>query len=286
LPVAIKPILDSGEVPVLTGFFGADEQGRTTVFGRGGSDYTAAVVASALDAESLELWKDVYGFNSADPKIVEDAHVVPFLSYEEAAEMAYFGAKVLHPLSIWPVSEKGIPVWVGNIDDTQKMRGTWITRKEDVQETVVKCVAHSRSVAILKIHGSGIGLEYGVLSKLVTALSDAHINIKSVITSQTSIALLLDKADLKKAHQILAALREKTVESIEPLSDIGLVACVGKGMITTQGIAGKVFGAVAKEGINVEMISSGASETAYYFIVKKENLDRAVRAIHGAVFTN
>lgn len=286
LPLIVKPLLDCGKIPIITGFFGADKEGQTTIFGRGGSDYSAAVIANALDADCVELWKDVEGFFSSDPKIVVDARHISHLSYNEAAELAYFGAKILHPFAIWPLNEKGIPLWVGNVQYPDRSHGTWIRSNAVKESEVVKSVAHTHDIAVLKIHGAGLGHQPGVLSRMVTELSNSKINIKSVITSQTCIALLLNKTDLMPSYKILKALRKKVVERLEPLSDVGIIAIVGDGLNVTKGIAGRVFSAVGGEGINVEMISSGASDTAYYFIVKEENLEHAVRIIHQDLFGN
>jgi len=284
LPQAIQPVVKGGEVPVITGFFGSDERGHTTVFGRGGADYSAAVTANALDAEVLELWKDVEGFYSADPTLVPSARHMSRLSYDEAAEMAYFGARILHPMAIWPLSEKNIPLWVGDIGHADRSRGTLVTSETTRNGQVIKCVTSSKDIGILKIQGAGVGHTPGVLSRFVSELSHAGINIKSVITSQTSIAILLDRNDLQRAHELLKRLPTKVVERLMPLPGVAIIGVVGDGLNNTKGVAGKIFSAVAGKGINVEMISSGASETAYYFIVNESEVERAVVTIHDDLF--
>jgi len=283
LPGELKPVIEKGEVPVLTGFFGADEAGRTTIFGAGGTDYSAAVVANILEAEVLELWKDVDGFYSCDPKLVGNASHISHLSYEEAAELAYFGAKILHPLAIWPIKAKGIPVWVGNVQGDGS-KGTWVKAKAPGVNGFVKSVAHTKDVGILKIYGGGVGYQKGVLARLVTEISNAGINIKSVITSQTCIALLLENEDLTLAYEVLHEMPHAIVERLELLTDVGLIGIVKEGLNRTEGVAGRIFSAVAGEGINVEMISSGASNAAYYFIVAERDVERAVQAIHASIF--
>jgi aspartate kinase len=284
IPGAIREILNQGETPVVTGYFGADREGHTTVFGRGGSDYSAAVLANLLDADVIELWKNVDGFMTANPGVVDGVNKIPYLTYREAAELAYFGVRILHPLAIWPLQKKGIPLWIGNVADTNRSGGTWITAKYDRGPDVIKCVAHTKNIGVLKIHGTGVGHQPGVLASLVSQISGAGINIKSVITSQTCIALLLDAQDLERSLKCLKGVSANIVERLEPLDNVGLIGIVGEDLNKTEGVAGRIFGVVGKEAINIEMISSGASESAYYFLVQEGDLERAVGAIHGEVF--
>ena len=284
IPGAIRAILDEGSTPVVTGYFGADSEGHTTVFGRGGSDYSAAVLANLLNASVIELWKNVDGFMTADPTVVNGVRQIPNLTYREAAELAYFGVRILHPLAIWPLQEKGIPLWIGNVNDSARSGGTLITGKASPGQDVIKCVAHTKNIGVLKIHGAGVGHQPGVLANLVSQISGAGINIKSVITSQTCIALLLDSADLERAKRSLKGISANIVERIEPVDNVGLIGIVGEGLNKTEGVAGRIFGVVGKEAINIEMISSGASDSAYYFLVQENDLEQAVNAIHGEVF--
>jgi aspartate kinase len=284
IPGAIREIINGGETPVVTGYFGADVEGHTTVFGRGGSDYSAAILANLLEADVIELWKNVDGFMTADPKVVKAVRRIPNLTYREAAELAYFGVRILHPLAIWPLKEKGIPLWIGNVTDGDRSCGTRITDREDQVQDAIKCVAHTKNIGVLKIHGTGVGHQPGVLADLVSQISNSGINIKSVITSQTCIALLLDSKDLEPGLNSLNGISENIVERLEPLDNVGLIGIVGEGLNRTEGVAGRIFGIVGREAINIEMISSGASESAYYFLVKEDNLNKAVNLIHDEVF--
>ncbi len=284
MPDAIRGIIQSGCVPIITGFFGVDPNGHTTTFGRGGADYSAAVVANVMDAEVLELWKDVDGFYTSDPDVVQGARHIECLNYDEAAELAYFGAKILHPLTIWPLKDKKIPLWVGNVACKDRSRGTWVREYAEDNGGAVKSVAHTSQIGILKFHGAGVGIQPGILSRLVTEVSDSGINIKSVITSQTCIALLLDRNELRRCHAMLDRLSKNLVESIEVMDSVGLIGIVGGNLNQTKGVAGKIFSAVARVDINVEMISSGASEGAYYFILQERDVEEAVRAIHNELF--
>lgn len=279
---AIVPLTRKNIVPIITGFFGCNSNGHTTTFGRNGSDYSASIIAYAVDADKVELWKDVR-FMSADPHIVKDARLVDELSYAEAAELAYFGAKILHPRAVEPLMKKEIKLQIKNTYN-QRDRGTKIGKNGRKKKELVKSVAHSRDIACIKIHGSGVGYKPGVLSEIVSHISSHKINITSVITSQTCITILLENKDLDRSYDILAAKQIKTVEKLEKIRDIALIAIVGKGILEHHGIAAKVFSAVAKKGINIEMISAGASDVAYYFLVKERYLESAIVAIHNEFF--
>jgi len=279
----VLPLLDKNIVPIITGFFGCNTKRDTTLFGRNGSDYSASVVAYAVDADVVEIWKDVDGFLSADPTIIKDARLIKHLSYREAAELSYFGAKILHPRTVDPLMQKNIPIHIKNVYNPDN-NGTKISKNRYVREELVKSVSYSNDIAVIKIHGSGVGKKPGVLSEIVTYISSQKINIKSVITSQTCINLLIDKKDLNQCYNLLNAGKIKTVEKIEKIKDVALICVVGEGLLSRHGIAARVFSVVADNGINVEMISAGASEVAYYFIVKERFLNPAITAIHKEFF--
>ncbi|MBI4713311.1 MAG: aspartate kinase [Planctomycetes bacterium] len=308
LPVATKnlrrlflPLLKSDVTPLVTGFFGCDSESRTTTFGRGGSDYSASVIAYALDARQLEIWKDVDGFLSVSPEIVQDrsqsrlsrrgtyagkaSRLLDVLSYDEAAELAYFGAEILHPRMVEPAMLKDIPIIIRNTFNPAK-KGTAIIKKGYETKGVVKSIAYDQNIAVLKIHGAGVGYKLGALHDIVSHISKSGINIKSVITSQTCINLLLAKEDLDLAYQALHKAHIRVIEHLEKVKDIALIGIVGEGLVKTKGLAARVFGAVATAAVNVEMISAGASSVAYYFIIKEKGdaLTRAIKAIHSEFF--
>jgi aspartate kinase len=279
----VGALADAGIIPVVTGFFGANAQGRTTTFGRGGSDYSAAVIAAIFEAESLDIWKDVDGFMTADPKVIPFARTIERLSYQEAAELAYFGAKVIHPRTVEPLRTNSIPIRVLNSFKRDEP-GTVIAGQAREVPDAIKSVAYTTDIAVLKIHGVGVGFKPGVLNDLAGALAAKGINIKSVITSQTCISLLLEGRDLRGAHEALKALGSHIVENLEDVTDIALVGVVGEGIVRTKGLAARAFTSVAKENVNVLMISAGASSAAYYFVVRKEDLDKVVKAVHAEFF--
>jgi aspartate kinase len=270
-------------VVFVPGFFGVSEAGDITTFGRGGSDYSAAVVAAALDAQRLEIWKDVDGFLSADPRMVHTATLIPTLSYEEAAELAYFGAAILHPRTIEPVRAKNIPIIIKNTLNPE-IQGSIITAESPKQTRAVKSVAHTTDIGILKVHASGVGARQGILGLVANRIAEAGINIKSVVTSQTCISLLLASGDLEAGHKALATLKPEPYQRIEKIDNVALIAIVGDGLLQCKGIAARCFGAVAKADVCIEMISFGPSRAALYFLVPREALNTTINAIHSTFF--
>ncbi|MFA6742790.1 MAG: aspartate kinase [Candidatus Neomarinimicrobiota bacterium] len=285
LPSHVKPLLEKGITPLITGFFGANKDGKVTLFGRNSSDYSAAVIAHGLRADSLEIWKDVDGFMSADPKLVPESTLIEKLSYYEAAELSYFGAKILHPRTVEPLIHDSIPLIIRNIYRPD-IPGTEICANEIVKKTIIKSVAYNKNISVLRIKGPGVGYKPGVISEIGTRLATCGINIYSIITSQTCINLLIDRKDSKVGYKALQVLKDGLIETIEHCDDEVVVAAVGAGLKQTPGLAAKIFNAIAAQQINIEMISLGASDVATYFIVKGPCLIPAVNALHTAFFAN
>ncbi len=280
----LKPLLKDGMILFIPGFYGVSEEGDITTFGRGGSDYSAAVVAAAMGAEVLEIWKDVAGYLSADPKFVPETRLIPELSYDEAAELSYFGAKILHPRTVEPLRRSGLKIAIKDTMDPDAS-GSVITPHSRRSKTVIKSVAHDTDIGILKVHASGVGARPGILALVSSQLTGAGINIKSVVTSQTCISLLLAQKDLEAGRQALKALRPRPYRRLEKIEDIALVGIVGEGLIHRTGVAARCFSAVAAAHVNVEMISFGPSRVALYFLVKTADLQKAVNAIHSTFFS-
>ena len=281
----IIPALKKGGIAVVPGFYGISAEGEITTFGRGGSDYAAAVVTAALQAESLEVWKDVDGFMSADPRVVSEATLIPRLSYAEAAELSYFGAKILHPRTVEPVRKKKIPIVIKNTLAPDNP-GSLISSKSPRPRTVIKSVAHDTDIGILKVHASAVGARPGILARVAGQITECGINIKSVVTSQTCISLLFSKEDVEKARLALNDLKPRPYRRIEKLEQVALIGIVGQGLLTKKGIAARCFTAVAECNVNVEMISFGPSKAALYFLVKMDDLPHAVTAIHSTFFSD
>jgi len=274
---------DAGHVSVITGFFGLSPEGKTATFGRGGSDYSAAVVAHALALPTIEVWKDVGGFMSADPKIVPEAFPLAVLSYDEAAELSYFGAKVLHPRAVQPARAGRASIVLKNIyspDDP----GTRIGPDTVDKSGDVKSVSYVRDLATLKVYATGAGFKEGLLSQTATQLSNASVDVYSAATSQTCIAFLIESDAVGRAKKALSKLAAGVADRIEVSPHASLICFVGEGLGYAHGVAARVFRAVADLGINVQLISAGASMVAYHFTVDTKDLERAVQAVHREFF--
>lgn len=278
--------LSGDEIFIIPGFYGIAPDAKVTLFGRGGSDYTAAAIACCVDAASVDLWKDVPGFMSADPKLVENPTPIEHLGYNEAAELSYFGARILHPRTFEPVIEAKIPVRLFNINDfSDDLKPVTVIREETViREDIIKSVTYSDDFGILQLHGAGVGIKPGIMAKVATTLNDEQINIKSIITSQTSINILLSRHDLDKGLQVVKASGLAAVDRIAIMDNISLIAVVGEGILEKPGIAARVFSAVSRHNINIRMISAGASSVATYFIIAKDEREKAVKSIHKEFF--
>jgi len=280
----LRPGLGRREaVDVVTGFFGVSPRGKVATFGRNGTDYSAAVVAAGVGASRLEIWKDVDGFMSADPKLEPRARKIGRLSYYEAAELSYFGARILHPRTLEPLHGLPITVVIKNLWDPDGA-GTEVRPNGLVRNGVIKSVTSNADVVLLRIHGPGVGYKPGIIGIIGHRLSALGINIYSIITSQTCINLLVDRKDASRSFEALRAERGGVIESVDLEDDIALVAAVGEGLLRKKGLAARIFSSVSKAGVNVEMISSGASEVASYFVVKRPDLERTVHALHREFF--
>ena len=282
----VKTKLSGDKVYVVPGFYGVSEEGKITLLGRGGSDYSAAALARCLDAESLDVWKDVDGFMSADPKLVDSPVLIKDLTYTEAAELSYFGAGILHPRTVEPLKESNIPVRILNVDsfDGEIICGTTVQESGTVADGIIKSVTYSDDFCVLKLRGAGVGVKRGVLAKVSGALDRAGINIKSVITSQIAINILLSAKDIKRAYRVIERLGLSAITEIEAIEQLSTIATVGEGLLEHPGVAGRIFSALAKKNINIRMIVSGASSVATYFIVAASDRNCAISAIHREFF--
>ncbi|HEK85462.1 MAG TPA: aspartate kinase [Candidatus Aminicenantes bacterium] len=282
-PSISKEIEGGSFIPVFTGYFGCAENGQVALFGRNGSDYSAAIIARGLKAEVLITYKDVNGFLTADPALIPQAKLIPVLSRDEAAELSYFGAKVLHP-KIWdPISDRKITLEIRNYEQP-KISGTIITLKSVRSEKIIKSFSINRNISVLRIEGPGVGYKPGIIGLIGSKLSEKDVNILSVLTSQTCINLILTKTSAEKAYQILIELKEPTFKKLTLEHNLALIACVGAGLRETPGVAEKIFSVLAREKINLEFFSSGASEVAIYLIVKNQDALKSIQILHRAYF--
>ena len=278
------PLMKQFKILFIPGFYGVSPDGDITTFGRGGSDYAAAVAAAALEAEVLEIWKDTDGFMSADPRLVPEAELIPILSYEEAGELAYFGARILHPRTVEPARRRKMRITIKNTL-APDASGSEIRARSPRSKELIKSVAHDCDIGILKVHASGVGARPGILGQVASAIAAGGVNIKSVVTSQTCISLLLARRDLTAARDALRRIRPRPYRKVDTLEDVALIGIVGDGIQHRAGIAARCFTAVADCGVNVEMISFGPSRAALYFLVKKKDLESGVNAIHSTFFS-
>lgn len=283
----LAPLLASGRVTVLTGFNGASLNGRPTTLGRGGSDFSASIYASVLDAQELWIWTDVDGIMSADPRLVKDASVLHEITYAEAAELAYNGAKVLHPRTLAPLVEKGIPVWSKNSFAPEKP-GTRIVPKAAAPATKPRAVTSMTNVALVSIEPASAVLNgTKVMARALESLAATNAEILALSSSsyQQSFSFLIRQAELPAVTERLeeAFSLELTHGYMHPIDvdlDVGLLAVVGEGMKGAAGIAGRIFTAVSREKINIISIAQGSSELTIAIVVRKGDVEKAVRAIH------
>jgi aspartate kinase len=279
LTANVLPLIEAGQTPVMGGFIGSNAEGITTTLGRGGSDYTAALVGGGLHAGAIEIWTDVNGIMTTDPRICPDALRVKTISFEEAAELAYFGAKVLHPATILPAVQKSIPVWVLNSRNPSN-EGTKITAVAPHCSSPFKSIAAKKRLTIIDIVASRMLMSHGYLKTVFDVFDKYHCAIDMVSTSEVSISVTVD------TNEQLPAI----CEELEKIADVkyegrkALICMVGEDIRGHNGIAGRVFSAISH--VNVRMISQGASEINMSFMIEEEDVEEAIRSLHRTFFTN
>jgi aspartate kinase len=267
---------------VVTGFIAKDEKGTITTLGRGGSDLSASLIGAAIDADEIWFWKETSGVMTTDPKIVPVAKPIPSISYREAMELSYFGAKVLHPRAIEPAIRKGVPVRVKCTFDPD-LPGTQIVQGDVRKEGVIKAVTLHKNVALLNISGAGMIGTPGVAARAFTALASAGINIVMISqgSSEANISMIIEEKQLEKAEEaIRSEFPRDLVKDISNNRDVCAVAVVGAGMAGTPGVAARVFKAMGHARINVMVISQGSSEHNISFVVSSKDGERAVQELH------
>ena len=277
IQLELGPIIADAEVPIMGGFIAANRGGETTTLGRGGSDYSAAMVAAALRAGELQIWTDVTGVMTCDPRICAEARTIPVLSYEEAAELAYFGAKVLHPKTIKPAVDHAIPVRVCNTFEPDAI-GTMVLADSAVVPNKIKSIAHKKNITILRITSARMLGSYGFMSALFQVFERFRTVIDVISTSEVSVALTLDNtAELDKIVTELQRLGDVEVES-----GYAVVCVVGEGLRASTGLASQVFSTI--EDVNVALISHGASSVNLTFVIKEENAADVIKKLHHQFF--
>ena len=282
----ILPLLAEGVTPVVTGFIAATEEGVTTTLGRGGSDYTAAILGACLDSDEVWIWTDVDGVMTADPRVVPEARSLPEISYAEAAELSYFGAKVLHPKTILPAVEHGIPLRILNTFNPSHP-GTLIVAEAEPSEFTVKGITSIKGLSLVTVEGRGMLGVPGIAARVFTAVAQEGISVLMISqsSSEQNICFVIRQETTERALEALESafeleLARRNVDRIWAQNNVGIIAVVGAGMKGTPGIAAKVFGALGKHGINIVSIAQGSSEYNISFVVDEADMEKAVRYIH------
>ena len=279
MTMKVKPLLSMGVIPIITGFYGVNSQKKPLTFGRGGSDYSAAVVANAMDADLLEIWTDVDGFMSADPRIVEGAVKIDEMNFGEAAELAYFGAKVLHPRTIEPVRLKHIPLKVKNSFKPEEP-GTLIHHLRRSSDRLLKSVAAKTDLSIITISSAEIAYRPAMVARIIEKIADINVIIYSISTSLSTVAFLVHNNDVKLTLRQLNGLSGGDIERIDVKNNVALICAVGDNLLDKCGVSGDIFSAVKEAEANVEMISEGASDVSLNFVVPMSKVVDVVRALH------
>jgi aspartate kinase len=273
----LLPACARGEIPVAGGFFGATRQGETTTLGRGGSDWSAALLGAALDASVVEIWTDVGGMMTADPRVVPDARIIETISFDEASELAYFGARVLHPLTLAPAIEKGIPVRIRNSREPG-LPGTEVRSIAPSSPSGVRSIAYKKGIATVDIVTSRMLMASGFLRTLFEVFARHETPVDMVTTSEVSVSVTVD--DLSRLDDIRQDLEE--LARVEVVPGRALICLVGQDLKFKPGIAARIFRAV--EQINILMISQGASRRNVSFVVEEKDVEGAVRLLHREFF--
>ncbi len=275
---AIGKCTAGNRTAITQGFIGATESGVATTLGRGGSDYSASIIGIALGAQEIQIWTDVDGMMTADPRVIPSARVLPEVSFQEASELAYFGAKVLHPLTIKPAIEKGIPVRILNTMSPDKP-GTLIKAAVESND-LIRAVASKKGITAVLLSSPRMLMSHGFLAKVFAIFDKFQTPIDLISTSEVSVALTIDRTDrLSELSHELSEYGEVRV-----LEDVAIVSVVGRLFREKSGIAGQVFNAL--KDVNILMISGGASDINLSFAVSREDADKAVKQLHGQFFEN
>ena len=279
LKLKVKPLVADSRVPVMGGFIGSTRAGTTTTIGRGGSDFSAAIVGAGLGAERIEIWTDVDGMMTTDPNLCSDAHRIKVISFDEAAELAYFGAKVLHPATLLPAIQKNIPVYILN-SRNPKCEGTRITARAPHCKNAFKAIAAKKRITIIDVAATRMLMAHGFLRSIFEAFDRHRVPVDVVSTSEVSVSLTVDS---NEAIPALAA-------DLAKLADVkyegrkAIICLVGENLREMPGIAARVFGALPD--LNIRMISQGASEINLTFVIEEDAVPDVVRRLHTAFFAD
>jgi aspartate kinase len=274
LNTIVDPLLASRRIPVVGGFVGATRQGVTTTLGRGGSDYSASIIGACLDASEIQIWTDVDGMLTADPRIVPNVHVVPHLSFAEASELAYFGAKVLHPATIQPAVGKNIPVRILNSTRPQDPIGTLITRDRPATDRPLTAVASKKGVTVVDITSTRMLDSHGFLKRIFDVFEDQGTSVDVVTTSEVSVSVTVD--DARHLPEIVAAL--EAVAEVTHESNMAIVCSVGDGLQNDPAFVGHLLEAIG--GVPIRMLSQAAARRNITLVINEKDLETVLRRVH------
>jgi aspartate kinase len=284
----LLPLIEKNIVPVVTGFIGSTEDGLTTTLGRSGSDYTGSIVGAALDSEEIWIWTDVDGVMTADPRYVKGAKVLSDISYREAAEMSYFGAKVIHPKTMMPAIEKNIPIRIKNTFNPSHP-GTLISQSTLAAERFVKNITSIDNLSLVSIEGNGMVGVPGISARIFSALARVKVNVMMIsqASSEHNVCVIIPQKDCGRGvkelrNEFEVDIAKKIVDGIKLQENVSIVAVVGEGMKGMRGIAGRTFTAVADANVNIVAIAQGSSELNISLVVEQAEVHKAVQAIHDA----
>jgi aspartate kinase len=275
-------LADAREILVTQGFIGSDLSGNTTTLGRGGSDYSAALFAESLKADELEIWTDVPGILTMDPRVVSSARIIPEISFSEAAEMANFGAKVLHPATLWPAVRAGIPVFVGSTFQPEK-NGTRILPTRPKASPLIRAIAVRNKQTLITVSSLRMLNTHGFLAKMFEVLARHHLSIDLVTTSEVSVALTVDETSMgssgKSVREHTEMLDElRTFADVKIEEDLSLIAIIGNSLNHASGVAAKVFQSISE--FNVRLVCHGASEHNICFLVSSKDANEVAKRLH------
>lgn len=274
--------LPKGQIPIITGFIGMTGNSEITTLGRGGSDYSAAIIGAAISAEEVQIWTDVDGVMTADPRIVKDARIIPTVTFDEASELAYFGAKVLHPKTIIPVMDKNIPVRVLNTYNPRGNGTTIVAGAGGRELGKITSIASKKNISIININSARMFMMHGFLHKIFKIFDEHNAPVDMISTSEVNVSVTVDSkanADLKEVIEDLRGMAKVSIEGNK-----ASVSVVGSAIKRTPGISGIILSALGSDNINVEMISQGASEINIGMVVNEEDAENAVRILHKTFF--
>lgn len=277
----LKPVLDEKRVPVLTGFFGRIPGGIIQAVGRGYSDFTAALSGAAFQVKEIQIWTDVDGLLSADPRMVKFTCVLPEVSYDEAGELAQFGAKVLHPQTVWPAVKKNIPVRIKNTMNPVAV-GTLITRNGAKGKHICKSVASKKDITVITLTSSRMLMAVGFMSKIFTLFEKYNVPVDMISTGEISVTISVNKCIDKVPEKLLEGLRE--FAKIDIMERQAIICAVGTELQHRKGAAVKIFEAISESGVSVRAISQSAQEINISFIVNELDADTALKALHRVIF--